>query len=159
MRDYVRPLQANKTTGNFNKLITRAFIILEPELKSSGVEMRISLDPEVPDSRFDENLILEALLSFARRLMKLMRPKEKLTIRTEVCWETIGIYLEESTARIPPAILKNLFNPFSDRHSSDPGLDLAMSKKIIEDHGGQISIASETTLHTKVTIELPLELI
>ena len=159
MRDYVRPLQANKTTGNFNKLITRAFITLEPELKSSGVEMRLSLDPEVPDSRFDENLILEALLSFARRLMKFMGPKEKLTIRTEVCWETIGIYLEESTARIPPAILKNLFNPFSDRHSSDPGLDLAMSKKIIEDHGGQISIASETPLHTRLTIELPLELI
>jgi signal transduction histidine kinase len=159
MRDYVRPLQPNKTTGNFNKLITRAFITLEPELKSSGVEMRINLDPEVPDSHFDEDLMLEALLSFARRLMKFMGPKEKFTIRTELCWDTIGIYLEESSARIPPAILKNLFNPFSDRHSSDPGLDLAMSKKIIEDHGGDISIHSEAEVNTKITIELPLEFI
>jgi len=159
MRDYVRPLQPNKTTGNFNKLITRAFITLEPELKSSGVEMRINLDPEVPDSYFDADLMLEALLSFARRLMRFMRPKEKFTIRTEVCWDTIGIYLEEGAARIPPAILKNLFNPFSDRHSSDPGLDLAMSKKIIEDHGGHISINSEAEVNTKVTIELPLELV
>ena len=159
MRDYVRPLQPNKTTGNFNKLITRAFITLEPELKSSGVEMRINLDPEVPDSYFDEDLMLEALLSFARRLMRFMRPKEKFTIRTELCWDTIGIYLEEGAARIPPVILKNLFNPFSDRHSSDPGLDLAMSKKIIEDHGGDISINSEAEVNTKVTIELPLELI
>ena len=159
MRDYVRPLQPNKTTGNFNKLITRVFIILEPELKSSGVEMRINLDPEVPDSHFDEDLMLGALLSFARRLMKFMGPKEKFTIRTELCWDTIGIYLEEGAARIPPVILKNLFNPFSDRHSSDPGLDLAMSKKIIEDHGGHISINSEADVNTKVTIELPLELI
>ena len=121
--------------------------------------MRISLDPEVPDSHFDENLMLEVLLSFARRLMEFMRPKEKFTIRTELCWDTIGIYLEESTARIPPAILKNLFNPFSDRHSSDPGLDLAMSKKIIEDHGGDISIHSEDEVNTKITIELPLEFI
>jgi signal transduction histidine kinase len=158
MREYVRPLQANKTMGNFNKLVTRAFIALEPDLKSSGVVMRINLDPEVPDTHFDEDLMLEALLSFARRLMKFIQPKEEFTIRTEVCWDTIGIYLEESTARIPPAILKNLFNPFADRDSSDPGLDLAISKKIIEDHGGQISIASETDLHTKVTIEIPLEL-
>jgi len=159
MRDYVRPLQPNKTTGNFNKLITRAFIALEPELKASGVEIRIDLDPEVPDSHFDEDLMLEALLNFARRLIKFMGPKDKFTIRTEVCWDTIGIYFEESTARIPPVILQNLFNPFSDRHSSDPGLDLVMSKKIIEDHGGQISLASETDSHTKVTIELPLEFI
>jgi len=159
MRAYVRPLQPNKTAGNYNKLITRAFINLEPELTSSGVEMRINLDPDVPDSYFDQDLMLEALLSFARRLMKFMRPKETFTMRTEVCWDTIGIYFEESTARIPPAILNNLFNPFSDRHSSDPGLDLAMSKKIIEDHGGQISLNSETQANATLTIELPLQLI
>jgi signal transduction histidine kinase len=159
MRDYVRPLQPNKTIGNFNKLVTRAFLALEPELKSSKVEMRINLDPDVPDAHFDEDLMLQALLSFARRLMMFMRPKDEFAIRTEVCWDTIGIYFEESSARIPPAILQNLFNPFSDRHSSDPGLDLAMSKKIIEDHGGQISLASEAGLPTKVIIELPLELI
>ncbi|MCG6980493.1 MAG: hypothetical protein LJE88_03700 [Deltaproteobacteria bacterium] len=159
MRDYVRPLQPNKTTGNFNKLITRAFIALEPELKASGAEIRINLDPEMPDSHFDEDLMLEALLNFARRLIKFMGPKDKFTIRTEVCWDTIGIYFEESTARIPPAILQNLFNPFSDRHRSDPGLDLVMSRKIIEDHGGYISLASDTDSHTKVTIELPLDLI
>ncbi|MGD8915949.1 MAG: histidine kinase dimerization/phospho-acceptor domain-containing protein [Syntrophobacterales bacterium] len=159
MRDYVRPLQPNKAMGNFNKLVTRVFIALEPELKASGVEMRINLDPDVPDSYFDEDLMREALSSFARRLMKFMQPTEKFTIQTEVCWDTIGIYFEESTARIPPGILQNLFNPFSNRHSDDPGLDLAMSKKIIEDHGGQISLASETDSHRKVTIELPIELI
>jgi signal transduction histidine kinase len=159
MRDYLRPLQPTKTLGNFNRLVSCAFLALEPELKSSGVDMHIHLDPEVPDSFFDEDLMLEALLSFARRIMQFMGPKEKFTIRTEFCWDTIGIYLEECTARIPPAVLENLFNPFSDRHSSDPGLDLAMSKKIVEDHGGSISITSETDLHTKVAIEIPLELI
>ena len=159
MRDYVRPLQPNKTMGNFNKLVSRAFIALERELKSSGLEMRINLDPDVPDTHFDQDLMLEALLSFARRLMKFMHPKEEFTMRTEVCWDTIGIYFEESNTRIPPAILQNLFNPFSDRNSSDPGLDLAMSKKIIEDHGGQIILASESDSQTKVTIEFPLELV
>ena len=159
MRDYVRPLQPTKTLGNFNNLVIRAFLALEPELKSSGVEMRVSLDPEVPDSHFDENLMLEVLLSFARRLMEYMRPKEKITLRTEVCWDTIGVYLEESTARIPPAILENLFNPFADPHSSDTGLDLAMSKKIVEDHQGHIQISSKADTGTKVTIELPLELV
>jgi signal transduction histidine kinase len=159
MRDYVRPLQPTKTLGNFNKLINRAFITLEPDLKASGVAMLIDLDSEMPDSHFDGNLMLEALLSFARRLIKFMRPGEELTVRTEVCWDTIGIYLEEHGAPIPPAILENLFNPFLDRNDSDPGLDLAMSQKIVEDHEGQIKITSEADLGTKVTIELPLELI
>ena len=82
----------------------------------------IPIDPEVPDSHFDEDLMLEALLSFARRIMEFLGPKEKFTIRTEFCCDTIGIYLEECTTRIAPAVLENLFNPFSDRHSSAPGL-------------------------------------
>jgi signal transduction histidine kinase len=36
---------------------------------------------------------------------------------------------------------------------------LAMSKKIIEDHGGQISLNSETQANATLTIELPLQLI
>ena len=159
LRDYVRPLQSSKTLGNFNKLVSRALLVLEPELKASGVEMRINLDPEMPDSHFDGNLMLEALLSFARRIMKFARPGEILTVQTEVCWDTVGIYLEEQTGRIPPAILENLFNPFLDRNDRDTGLDLAMSKKIVEDHEGHITITSKVGSGTKVTIELPLELI
>ena len=159
LRDYVRPLQSTKTLGNFNKLVSRAFIALEPELKASGVEMHINLDPVMPDSHFDDNLMLESLLSFARRLMKFMRPGEILTVRSEVCWDTIGIYLEEKVGRVHPAILENLFNPFFDQNNGDPGLDLAMSKKIVEDHEGHIANTSEVGSGTRVTIELPLELI
>jgi signal transduction histidine kinase len=159
MREYVRPVQPNKTMGNFNRLVTRAFVALEPELRSSGVEMRIDLDPKMPESLFDDDLILEALLSLARRLMKFMRPGEELTVRTEMCWDTIGIYLEEKAGRIPPATLKNLYNPFSERNNDDTQLDLAMSKKIIEDHGGHIETISKTDVGTTVTIELPVELI
>jgi two-component system sensor histidine kinase AtoS len=159
MREYVRPVQPNKTMGNFNRLVTRAFVALEPELRSSGVEMRIDLDPEMPESLFDDDLILEALQGFARRLMKFMRPGEELTVRTEMCWDTIGIYLEEKAGRIPPATLENLFNPFSERNNDDTQLDLAMSKKIIEDHGGDIKIISKAEMGTTVIIELPVELI
>jgi signal transduction histidine kinase len=158
MRNYVRPLQPNKGTASYNKLLAQAYVVLEPELRSSGVVMRIDLDPEMPDCLFDRDLMLEALLAFARRLIRFMKPGEELTARTEVCWDSIGIYLEEKGAPIPPAILENLFNPFSDRHNSDPSLDLAMSKKIIEDHGGDIKIISNAEMGTTVIIEVPLEL-
>ena len=159
MRDYARPVHPNKTLGNFNKLVTRAFITLEPELKSNNLEMRLNLDPEMPNSYFDEDLLLEALLSFARRLIKFMRSNEELTMRTEVCWDTIGIYIEEKAGRIPSVVLENLFNPFSDLNGEETGLDSAMSKKIIEDHQGQINIMSKAKVGTKVIIELPLEFI
>jgi signal transduction histidine kinase len=158
MRDYVRPLHPTKTMGNFNQLVTRAFVALEPVLKSSGVEMRIRLDPEMPESFFDHDLMLEAVLSFSRRVIGYMRPGEELTIRTEVCWDTIGIYLEEKHGRISPATIDKLCNPFSDPKNGDTGLDLAMGNKIIEDHGGHFRITSEPNAGTIVTIELPLEL-
>ena len=50
-----------------------------------------------------------------------------------------------------------MFNPFATHHRGNTGLDMAMGKKIIEDHGGEIRIISEKDTGTTVIIELPIE--
>jgi signal transduction histidine kinase len=86
-----------------------------------------------------------------------MEPPQRLSLKTEVCWDTIGIYIQGNGGWIPPDVLQNMFNPFANQHEGDTGLDMAMSKKIIEDHGGEIRIISEKDTGTTVIIELPIE--
>ena len=131
--------------------------MLESESESRDIEITLELDRSMPDSLFDAGLIIDVLLSVARRLMALMRSGQKLALRTEVCWNSVGIYIEENSGVISSAALKNIFNPFSDHQNDHAALAAAMSKRIVDDHGGDIKIENEPEIGTTVIIELPLE--
>ena len=158
MRDFIRPLKQNKGKYNYNELVRRAHDTLQSEFKGRGLKTSLDLDSDIPDSLFDLELVLEALVTIARRLMQSMKKNQRLSLQTELCWETVGIYLLGKGGWIPPDDLENMFNPFTDEQGSGTGLDMAMSKKIIDDHGGEIKIASEESEGTVVVIELPLEI-
>ena len=158
MRDFIRPLKQNRGKYNYNELVRRVHHILQPEVKTRGLEISLDLDSDIPDSLFDKELVLEALVTIARRLMESMEKNQGLSLQTELCWETVGIYFLGKGVWIPPSHLENMFNPFSDQQGSSTGLDMAMSKKIIDDHGGEIKVASEVSEGTAVVIELPLEI-
>ena len=132
--------------------------MLRPEFTAVSLETSVDLDSDIPDSFFDMELLLEALVTITRRLMQSMERNQKLSLQTELCWETVGIYLLGKSGWIPPDDLDNLFNPFADEQGSSTGLDMAMSKKIIDDHGGEIKITSEIGEGIAVVIELPLEI-
>ena len=100
---------------------------------------------------------MEALVTITRRLMQSMKKNQRLSLQTELCWDTVGIYLLGKGGWIPPDDLENMFNPFADEQGSSTGLGMATSKKIIDDHGGEIKMASEVGEGTAVVIELPLE--
>ena len=57
---------------------------------------------------------------------------------------------------IPPALLPKLTQPFFTTKPSGNGLGLAITKRIVEAHGGQMAIASSAEDGTTVTITLPL---
>jgi hypothetical protein len=157
MRDFIRPLKQNKGRHNYNELVRQAHYIMAQELKNKGLKTSMDLDKEIPDSFFDLDLMLEALVTITRRLVESMEKNEKLSLQTELCWDTVGIYLLGKGGWIPGDELENMFNPFADEQCSTTGLDMAMSKKIIDDHGGEIKITSEAREGTAILIELPLE--
>ena len=157
MWEYIRPLKQNRTTNNYNAVAERVFRVLESECKSRAIELTLELDRCMPDSIFDVDLMSEALLSVARRLLAFMKSGQKLALRTVVCWDSVGIYIEENSGVISSTAIENMFNPFSDHQNDHAALAAAMSKKIIDDHGGDIKIEYEPQIRTTVLIELPIE--
>ena len=157
LREYVRPLKQNRSINNYNVVVEHVVRVLESECKSQGIETTLELDRWMPDSLFDADLIIDALLSVARRLIALMNSGQVLTFRTEVCWDSVGIYIEENSGIISSSTIENMFNPFSDHQNDHTALTAAMSKKIIDDHGGDVKITREKGVATTVVIELPIE--
>jgi signal transduction histidine kinase len=72
----------------------------------------------------------------------------------------IEIQVCDNGRGIEKPILENIFTPFSSgdmkQHKEGVGMGLCISKKIVELHGGRLSIDSKPEKGTTVTIELPI---
>jgi signal transduction histidine kinase len=53
--------------------------------------------------------------------------------------------------------LETVFEPFNSTKSRGLGLGLPYSKKVIDEHGGQISVESQKNRGTRVEVMLPAE--
>jgi signal transduction histidine kinase len=68
----------------------------------------------------------------------------------------VAIEVEDSGVGIPPAVVDRVFNPFFSTKESGTGLGLALTHKIIEDHGGSIDVRSTPGVGTTFRLVLPL---
>ena len=70
------------------------------------------------------------------------------------------IEISDCVTGIDEAVLKRIFTPLNVgdmmHHGRGIGLGLAISKKVIDLHGGTIKVESEKNKGTKVTIEIPV---
>jgi two-component system sensor histidine kinase HydH len=69
----------------------------------------------------------------------------------------VTLAVEDSGHGISKENQPNVFRPFFTTKSRGTGLGLAICKKIIDAHGGSISLRSTPNRGTKVTVQLPAE--
>jgi len=70
----------------------------------------------------------------------------------------IQIEVQDDGVGMPPEVLANMFEPFftTKEHGRGLGLGLAISRNIVDRHGGKIAVASEPGRGTSFTITLPV---
>lgn len=68
----------------------------------------------------------------------------------------IVVEITDNGRGIPEAYLANVFKPFVSFKPGGTGLGLALTKRIVEDHGGSISITSKEEIGTTVIVSLPI---
>jgi signal transduction histidine kinase len=79
-----------------------------------------------------------------------------ITFTTDVIADSVVVRISDNGHGISPEVLARLFEPFDNRDNSDSAsLGLAVTKAIIEAHGGKISVGSVVGKGTTVDIRLP----
>jgi len=108
-----------------------------------------------PTIRADPLLIKRALHNVFTNAFDAMPDGGTLKIESKKNGENVSIRICDSGVGIPKNIIEKLFTPFFTTKAKGVGLGLAICKRIVEAHGGSISVESKEGKGTCVTIILP----
>ena len=119
------------------------------------------VESDLPLIRFDYVEIAQVLMNLGENAIKYTPPGTEVTLAASGRVDAIELAVSDNGPGIPPPFLPRLFERFSraEQTSRIPGtgIGLAISKGLVEAHGGQIWAESIEGLGTRIAFILPLD--
>ena len=150
------PLRLART--DLGRLLEGIAELMRPGLRRRGVELRVEVARDLPETEIDAARIRQVLLNLVQNAGDaLEQGGGHVTVRADVLPANAGIVLavEDDGPGIPREDLARLFEPFFTTKFTGTGLGLTISKGLVEQHGGRIEVDSEAGRGTTFFIFLP----
>ena len=152
MLKFTKDFDINLEEVNLSELIGEAYGMLKDGLLSRGINFSDSVDKNIcikmdKDLMLQvfKNLILNAAESYDGR-------KGGVLVYSSYILNKVSLAVEDHGAGIEKEALKKIFEPFFTTKKTGAGLGLALTKRIIDAHGFNISIESHKGLGTKISV-------
>jgi signal transduction histidine kinase len=156
LKDFSRIDRSKVSHSSINDCLNNTLMLAKHQLKLVTVNKNLGDLPEITCAPSQINQVLLNLITNAVQAM----PEERgtLTLTTRTDGDGIAVDVADNGSGIPPDVLSKIFDPFftTKEIGKGTGLGLSISYKIIEQHGGKISVESTPGAGTKFTVWLPL---
>jgi PAS domain S-box-containing protein len=158
---FARQAKPIKTLANLNELIENTLKLRDYVLKTNNIEVITKFDPELPLLTVDPGQMQQVFLNLivnAEQAMKKSHGRGTLTISTENIANAIRITFQDDGSGIKEEIIGRLFEPFftTKEVGEGTGLGLSLSRSIVLEHAGRMSVESEFGHGATFILELPL---
>jgi signal transduction histidine kinase len=126
-----------------------------------AIEIQSSVVEPLPRIQGDEGSLTEVVVNLLNNAVKYSFPNGSIRVRAEAQGPRVLVSVTDTGVGIAKEDLPHLFQDFARGHSqpegvSGCGLGLAISRRIVEVHGGSISVESEPGKGSTFTICLPV---
>jgi PAS domain S-box-containing protein len=169
--ELARPPRLSFEAVRLSPLLERAVELYAHEIESRHVKVVREHAHDLPVVCVDPDALYQAVVNLVRNALDAMPSGGRLVLRTGWSnaphlgrpgrWGAIGgrrvrVEVEDSGVGIPANHADRIFNPFFSTKDGGTGLGLALTHKIVEDHGGAIDFRSAPGGGTVFRIVLPL---
>ena len=156
--DFARPTEPQFEMADINHPVKEAIDLAAAILRKKGVRVVTDLADHLPLCRFDAQLIEQVLLNLITNAAESINHEDdrgRIAIQTRVDNNAIRIRVEDSGNGIPEELRERIFDPFYTTKHGSSGIGLSISQRIVEDHGGTLSVGPGEWGETAFTIRLP----
>ncbi|TVS15257.1 MAG: sensor histidine kinase [Planctomycetaceae bacterium] len=141
--------------GSLNEIVARVLDMFEHQANKNGIEFIRYLDPALPSIKLDEQTLHAALVNLVKNSIEAMPDGGELVARTRLTRNGVALDLIDTGCGMDTQTAIKMFEAFYSTKNGGSGLGLPTARKIIEAHGGLISVQSELDCGTKFTLEFP----
>jgi len=147
---------------NINRVVDDVLELLRGRIKEMGVKLEVRLNEDLPLVPADPEGLHRALLNIVSNGLDAVDERKNPYIAVGTTLEDDGewvrIVILDNGVGIPPNKQPDIFKPFvSSKGSKGTGLGLAVSRKILREHGGDILLQSQLGKGSKFILRLPLK--
>ena len=143
---------------NLHELIEETLALLQHDDRwSRSIVIRRQFDSSIRTIQGDRYRLGQAFWNLFLNAAQAMGDQGELRVETQREGAEVKISVRDSGPGIPETILPNIFEPFYSTKPKGIGLGLAVVRRIVEEHGGQITAHAEKQTGTCFTLRLPVE--
>ncbi len=154
--DYARPEQLRLESASIPEIIGKTVSLVEGDAQSYGIAIRLDTAADLPQVPVDIDKMNQVFLNLFLNAIQAMEHGGELTVRTKLSAQTMVIFVRDTGIGIPPENLSRIVDPYFTTKNNGTGLGLALSSKIVEEHGGHLEVSSAAGEWTEVRVILPL---
>ncbi len=153
---FAKAHRMNLQPSDLNAQVRQMIEFYRPKAQQAGVEVVDYLTGNLPTVLLDREAFHGALLNLALNAEQAMPDGGQLVVRTYGTANGVALDLIDTGCGMDEATRSKIFETFFSTKRGGSGLGLPTVRKIIEGHGGQMSLQSEPGRGTQVTLKLPV---
>ena len=136
---YARPPKARLKTTDVNATLEKVLFLIAQQRKAAPSAICLDLGAGLPPVLADPSQLEQVLLNLCLNACQAMAGAGRLKLRTLADESGVVVEVADEGPGISPEVRPHLFKPFFTTKRSGNGLGLAISARIVAEHGGHIA--------------------
>jgi len=158
--EFARPPKLTAQPVSLSDVVDTTLNLLKHRLESYNVAVEVERGRPLPEINADPDQLKEAFVNLVLNACEAMVEGGGIHIREEVgvlepLGHIVAVRVTDTGPGIPPALVERIFHPFFTTKGEGSGLGLAIVKRIVEEHGGWITVQSPEGRGTTFTMVFP----
>ena len=156
--NYGRPLKLRRTEVVYRDLLAKVLPVLQSRLTEQHVVVVQQIPDDLPPLRIDGELFRNCILNFVTNASQAMPDGGTITLGAVIDDGLVKLSFSDQGRGISPDDINKIFQPYFTTKDVGIGLGLAITERIIKEHGGEIAVESSVGVGTTITVTLPQQL-
>lgn len=157
--DFARPLAVRLAPTDLTQVIDRSIEMVSRESRERDIAIYRNYAPDVPLLPLDAELMERVFFNLLQNAVQASQSGHSVTVKTRLSNGMVEICVIDRGSGIEPKLIETIFNPFVTTKANGVGLGLAIVSRIVDRHGGKMTVESQPGEGSVFRICLPLQVV
>jgi len=156
---FTRGHELKLTRTDLQTLVIELFEFLADDAQRRNIRLHFDYGPAIDQIVLDRGLLRQALMNLLQNAFDALDDKGggEVIVRARVKGDLLGLEVIDTGCGIAAVNHERMFRPYFTTKKKGTGMGLAMVRRIVEEHGGQITFESEVGKGTRFVMLLPVD--